>query len=109
MNDIIVISFTWFFSSSPFQRHRSKILNTDILNRFITSWQTVIKYSRLLYLSQDFFNGQKILVNFLVTFLKVHSYRLMKYGINLYDGPLGQVRAKSIFVIIGPYGNFFQI
>ncbi len=31
---------------------------------------------------------------FLVTFPKVHSYRLMKY---LYSGPLGQVRAKSLF------------
>ncbi len=29
----------------------------------------------------------------------------MKYG-NLYDGSLGQVRVKSIFLIIG---NFFQI
>ncbi len=33
----------------------------------------------------------------------------MKYGIKDFDGSLGQVKAKSIFLIIGPYGNFFQI
>ena len=36
---------------------------------------------------------------YMIYFEKYHAY----------GGPLGQVRAKSIFLIIGPYGNLSQI